>query len=386
MTISNRTARLVRCGLLGLALLGAGPGWAAGFVGQAYPLPHRVDRERVRTSLLVQFDIERYGQPFAAFAARHLDPFEATFRRFVQALVAGDVAAVAALRPGEAAAQTRALVQGYRGFFEGGERIGVVARVAVGDYQVFVWDWPTPGGRVLQAFAIEGPADKPRVEIVTSNRPVDTLIVDALQGAQRQPDVYAPVAPERRYHFVLPVAGGRPGAHPVVLHFDGAPVDRELFDNGPAPASDAAGAASGGEPPTGRPADALRAYAAAQAAFASRDMERFLGAHTDKSREKLKGWFEQMSPDRFDAYHADTLTGRRVRFVLDADPLVIVFYTRGRERRLYYDHLVSNGRRGYQLTNAYFEDFLDDVLGNDALFATDLESFQKKILGAAPPK
>jgi hypothetical protein len=70
---------------------------------------------------------------------------------------------------------------------------------------------------------------------------------------------------------------------------------------------------------------------------------------------------------------------RALRFILDADPVALVFYTIGAEKRLRYEYLIKSGE-GYKLSNAYSEGFLDDVLGNTALFPTDLDSFTRNVL------
>ncbi len=374
------TPRAPRSRLLltaGLALSLAWPASAAGFSGQAYPLPQRIDREgRLRTGLLLQFDIERYGMGFEEFAGRSLDASESAFREFTRGLLAGDAARVAAFRPGEAEAQTKALVTGYHQFFtKTPARMGVVARVAAGDHQLFVWDWPAPEGRrVYQAFAVEpipGGGGQ-RVDIVTSDRPLDTLIVDALQQHQIDPTAYAPVTPQQGLRYVFPVAAGRPGAHPVVLHFDGAEADLE-------PAAETAAARVKSWP--GEAGEVLRAWFSAWRAFEQRDLEGYLAAFTEESGAKLRAAFAAMSAQEIDAYRARASAQQHLRFVLVAPPLALVFFTRGVERRVHYDALVDAGGRGYRLTNAGFEDYLDDVLQHDQLWPTRIESFRKNLLG-----
>lgn len=371
--------KLAGWGLAALALAGPPPARAAGFVGQAFPVAQRVDREaRVRTSLLLQFDLERYGRPFEEFAAGRLDAQEALFRDFIQALRAGDTAKIAPLRRGEDPKQTQALVTGYQKLFSGPQRLTVVARAALGSAQMFVWEWPGPEGRRLfQAFTFQPSGGGTRVEIVSSERPLETLVVDALKQSALEPALYAPASAQRGRHYAFPLAAGGPGAHPVVLHFDGEALDVELT------APDAARAAAAAP---SRVAAVVRAYEAAWSAFSARDMERYLSAFTDGSRERLKGWFAEMKPEAFDAYHAEMLRGRRVRFVLDAAPLALVFYTRGQDKRVYYDYVLDDGARGLKLTNAYFEDYLDDVLGQSGLWPADLEAFGKSILGVVNPK
>src|SRR5262249_5115046 len=85
-----------------LALGLARSAFAAGFVTQSFPVPVAVEKERVRTSMRLQLDVQRYGLPFETFAGGQLDAAEVAFREFMTALRAGDVARTAALRPGDA--------------------------------------------------------------------------------------------------------------------------------------------------------------------------------------------------------------------------------------------------------------------------------------------
>src|SRR5262249_3759000 len=84
-----------RWGWAALALavvLAPSSAFSAGFVTQAFPVPVSVEKERVRTAMRLQFDVQRYGVAFDAFAAGPLDGPETAFRDFMTALRAGDPA------------------------------------------------------------------------------------------------------------------------------------------------------------------------------------------------------------------------------------------------------------------------------------------------------
>jgi hypothetical protein len=347
---------------------------AAGFVTQSFPVPVSVEKERVRSSMRLQLDVQRYGVPFDAFAAGQLDGSETAFRDFMTALRAGDVAKTAALRPGDAPDVVQKLVDNFHQGFAQPQVPRVVARIGVGDGQLFVWQWASPRGPVRRGFTVvRATPGVPRVEVVTSERPLETLIVDAMQQELLHPDQYAPGELRGRYKYTFPLAGaGKPGAHPVVLGFDGQAMDVEVMGK------DRVQAAS---MTTG--AAAASVFQSAYNGLAEGDVERWIGAYTDKSKDKLRAWAQGLKPAELSSFIATTVKPRRVRFLLDADPVQLLFYTVETSPKLEYEYLLKTPA-GYKLTNAYFEGFLDDVLRDNALFPTDLESFRKSVLAASP--
>jgi hypothetical protein len=134
------------------------------------------------------------------------------------------------------------------------------------------------------------------------------------------------------------------------------------------------------------PAGAAAATVAFQSAYnalAETDVERWIGAYTPKSQDKLRAWAQGLKPAELSSFVATTVKPRRVRFLLDGDPVELVFYTVEGDPKLKYEYMLKTSA-GHKLTNAYFEGFLDDVLRDDALFPTDLESFRKSVLAASP--
>ena len=365
---------VAQAAILALAFFAPSSTKAAGFNTLSFPVAINVDGERVRSSLFIQFEIERYDVAFEAFASGRLDAFETAFRDFMLALRAGDAAKVAALRPGDSSAQVLEITTRYQGAFAGPQTIKVVGRVRVGDAQLFVWEWPGPKGPMRRGFTVEAAANgSTRVEIVYSGRPLETLIVDVLQQEAVHPREYAPVEPRVRYRYAFPLsAPGKANVHPVLMLFNGQILDVEMFSAAPAKAGETKTGGSGAGTP-------LAAYRTAYGALRDRNVARFSESYTDKSRTKLSAWFQKMNPEEFNSYYATAMQPRALRFILDADPVALVFYTIGTEKRLRYEYMVKSGE-GYKLSNAYSEGFLDDVLGNNALFPTELESFMKNVL------
>ena len=357
------------------ALVSAASAAAAGFATQSFPVPVSVEKERVRTAMRLQFDIQRYGVPFDVFAAGALDGSETAFRDFMTALRAGDVAKTAALRPGDAPDVVQKLVDNFHQGFARPEVPRVVARIGVGDGQLFVWQWASPRGPIRRGFTVvQARPGVPRVEVVTSDRPLETLIVDVMQQELLHPDQYAPGELRGRFKFTFPLAGvGKPGAHPVVLGFDGQTTEVEVMGKERVqPASLATGAAA-----------ATSIFQSAYNGLADGDAERWIDSYTDKSKDKLRAWMQGLKPAELSSFLATTVKPRRVRFLLDADPVELLFYTVEGDSKLKYEYLLKTPA-GYRLTNAYFEGFLDDVLRDNALFPTDLESFRKGVLAASP--
>ena len=351
-----------------------------GFITESLPLPISVDGKQIPSSILLQFDIQRYGIPLEVFAAKQLDTDQKTFRDFVFALRTGDLAKVAALRPGDKPEQIRTIMALFPRAYAEPQSLKVIGRVPLGDRQLFVCEWAAPTGPVQFGFELQRPPKgSPRIEVTFSDRPLESLIVEALQQNATHPQPYVSMEPERRYSYTFPLAGTpTASSHPVIMHFNGQSLDATMFSGKDQRSTNAA------SDPSERPA-AISTYLGAYRALEGRDLEPFLNSYTDKSRDKLRIWFEKMTPTDFNSYILTTTQPRRLRFLLDADPVALVFYTLGEQGRLHYEYLLRDGAR-YNLTNAYFEDVLDDVLRKGALFPVDFESFKANVLLASDSK
>ena len=351
---------------------------AADFRRQTFPVPIRVEGERVRSSLLLQFEIERYDLQMESFGKRALDKFESSFLSFVLALRSGDVAKIAALRPGDKPEQVQEIVDRYHEAFAGPQSITVMARVWVGTSQLFVWEWSSTKGSIRRGFIVDVlPSGSTRVELAYSGRPLETLIVDIMQQQAMHPVEYAAMEPRARYKYTFPLINlGTPDAHPVNLLFNGEPLNLQMFSRDDLKADEAHSIASATNSP-------VKAYREAYNALRDRNLEQFWSSYAEKSENKLRSWFQRAQPAEFSSFLATAAAPRTLRFFLDADPVFLVFYTKDSEKRLRYEYLLKVGST-YKLANAYAEGFLDDVLGNETFFPTTFESFRKNVMAQGP--
>jgi hypothetical protein len=364
---------LVTCAMVMTILLhgGAARSFESDFKPKSFPVPITIEGERVRSSLFIQFEMKAYGEAFDGWARHPLDAVETAFETFTRSLQAGDVSKVAAMRPGEDRARTASLVDTVRRAFGGLENVSVVSQVLSGRRNVFVWEWSREQP-LRRGFAFEEMPDQGyRVDLVTSNLPVETVILDLLQEQVMNPRAYSAATPATRYACALPLATRADAGHPVTLLFDGEVVDVDVM--APEPGTQPSGSAV---------AAVLDAYRSAYRALKTRDLDRFLDSYTDASRKKLTDWLKAMRPEQFAAFHGDATARRQVWFVLDADPVYLVFVA-GSDGRLQHEYMIRTAK-GYKLTNAYFATLLDDVIGNAKFFPKDVGSFERFIIDTNP--
>ena len=114
------------------------------------------------------------------------------------------------------------------------DHLNVVAEVLVGSETMFVWESAAKSGTRREAFYVgSDQKNQSRLSIVSSNAPVMALIKQAFDAAGRTGGDAYKALPDVNlaYHYPIPLAGkGDPGAHPVVLEFDGSPMDFPTAD------------------------------------------------------------------------------------------------------------------------------------------------------------
>jgi hypothetical protein len=368
------------------------------FMGQAeaqdftirnFPIPISIDGEHVRSGAFLQFEMKNYGVPFSKFSAGKLDPRETVFAELVKGIQRNDPKAVEKvlmpprvrkpapdpnggvvsappLPPDKNAEETGAV---YRSAFGNLENIDVIAQVLVGSKSLFVWDAKLPGRPRRRAFSVEPDGTSRLVaREVTAAAPADILILSVLEDGVKDPAAYAAVSdPHLRYRQPLAVEGKNKTSHEVALLFGGEPVDFDTF----------------GETPTSDPL--LLFYRDVFRAFKAGKQEEFLAGHSAKSQMKFRQWWATMSKDASDGYYARTVSGRFVKFVLNADPVFILFYGQNKGRdwvpgSLGYQYVVRNpANQQYLIANVLSQGFFDDVVGNQDLFD------QRVLKGPAAP-
>src|SRR5262249_21085869 len=189
----------------------------------------------------------------------------------------------------------------------------VLFRMELGPNSLFVWGAKVKTGMFFpDGLIVQASGTKLAVVPATPAAPVANLIVDTMLGAGTNTSSYpAPRDLHQRYKLVLPLdVAARPASHLTSLHFDGTLLNFNAFDT--------EGAA---------PTPLLAFYRDAFMAFKNRSFDEFVKTFTTESQSGVKRWVAGVEGTNAESYFKTVTTGRYVKFVLNADPVYLVFYT-----------------------------------------------------------
>ncbi len=392
-----KMARL-SAGFVAGCLLVVAPGIVLGqeFGAVSVPIPVELDGQPTHCRLYLKVETKSYNVPFEKFAAGPMDNAQTMFATAVDAIRKDDAAKFASVwtSPDQmkrfsqvtvalADNSTDSWIKVARSNFDF-DKLTVVAEVLVGSETMFIWDAPSRAGIQRNAFYIGlDQKNQLRLSAVSSNSPVEPLILDAFVAARTDPAVYKPISNIKvDYQYPIPLAGpGDAGAHPVFFEFDGAPMDFPI-----------------GDEKIKAPTPLLEFLRNAAFAIRSGKDKSFASDFTPRSRETISQWLagtekreqakqrSRASASPASNYETAGLISAmmaNVKFVLNADPIFLVFQARGSgdkwmPQALRYSYVVHEGGT-YKITNFSSMNTLDDFLQNPALF-------DKNILKQAPKK
>lgn len=392
--------------VLCFALLVPGMGFGEGFTRLSVPIAVEIEGQPVHCQLYFKLEMKSYNVPFDKFAAGPMDKAETMFATAVEALRKDDTAKFASVwtspddmksRGGvgikmgdQSVANWMKLAKSNFDF----DRLTVVAEILLGPDSMFVFDSNTNGG--IQRYALYvGPdgKDQIRLSAVGSNTPLELLVLNSFVAARTSPDEYAPLPNiNLRYQYPIPLAGKiDSGAHPVFLEFDGSPVDFPLTDEKVAP-----------------PTPLLAFLRNSTLAYEQDKNDVYASDFTSQSQERVKPWLaeterrkqeklkqEKLKPETEPAPQPAVPAATKpkaeeprsvqtyVKFVLNADPIFLVFRTLGpgsawMPANLTYSYILRQGS-DYKIANFAYSNTLDD-------FLQDPKLFDKRVLKPAPLK
>ena len=381
-----KMARL-SAGFVAGCLLVVAPGIVLGqeFGGISVPIPVELDGQPTHCRLYLKLETKSYNLPFEKFAAGPMDNAQTMFATAVDAIRKDDAAKFASVwtSPDQmkrlsqvtvtlADNSTDSWIKVARSNFDF-DKLTVVAEVLVGSETMFIWDAPTRAGIQRNAFYIGlDQKNQPRLSAVSSNSPVEPLILNAFVAARTDPAVYNPISNINvDYQYPIPLAGpGDAGAHPAFFEFDGAPMDFPI-----------------GDEKIKAPTPLLEFLRNAAFAIRSGKDKSFASDFTPRSRETISQWLaatekreqakqrSRASASPASNYETAGLISAmmaNVKFVLDADPVFRVFQAPGSgdnwmPQALSYSYVLREGGT-YKIANFSSMNTLDDFLQNPALF------------------
>jgi hypothetical protein len=376
------------------------------------PIPVEIEGRPVHSQLYLKLEMKNYDLPFDKFATGSLDKPETMFATAVQAIRKEDATKFASVwtspdemngnndvtvkMEGESVSNWIKVARNNFDF----DHITVLAEALLGPDSMFIFDSVTKAG--VQRYALYVGLDQKgrvRLSAVSNATPLELMVLNAFVAARTAPDEYKPVPNlYLRYQYPIPLAEEKnTHPHPVFLEFDGTPTDFSLSDEknkAPSPVvallRDAHLAYKSGNN------DAYANY------FSSNSQGRvktWLNAMDKQKQERLKQEkiqqekFEQqkleqqkLNPAQASAPPAATASVSKpktteippppptahVKFVLNADPVYLVFQAPGpgdkwTPANLTYSYILHQGN-DYKIANFAFSTTLDDFLQNPALF------------------
>lgn len=387
-----------------LALLPPTLGFGEGFSRISVPVPVEIEGQRVHCQLYLKLEVKTYNLDFDRFAAEPMDKAQSMFATAVQAIRKGDAVKFASVwaAPDEMKGHSEVTVKMAdesvgnwikvaRSNFDFDHLI-VFAEALVGPDSVFIFDSATKAGIKRYALYVGlDQKDRVRLSAVSSATPVDLMVMNAFIAARTAPDEYKPLPGiNLRYQYSIPLAGKLDaGPHPVLLEFDGTPMDFPLNDQ-----------------KAKAPTPAVEVLRSATLALQSSNNDIYSSSFTPKSQEQVKKWLAAAESRKEERLQQKKLELEKqpqpktegpppaaapaakpgtagkapappppttnVKFVLSADPIYLVFQAPNAGNswlpgRLTYSYVLHQGGE-YKLTNFAYSNTLDDFLQDPSLF------------------
>jgi len=238
------------------------------------------------------------------------------------------------------------LVGAYRNMFPL-EQARIIGDVLIGNSHMFVWQVENNGKQwtrdklVRRQFTIIETNGNSACEYVSE--PVGAFVLnDILQQIPNHPERFSPVA-SHPLKYSVAVSTGQ---DPVRIEFDGLVCDADLS-----------------APESSLTNNILKFYLNSYQILTNTSIKTFntfLERLDPATRERIRANFEESpkSDLQFRQMEQDA-SSRRVRFILNADPVYIVFFENFGVLR--HEYVISNGN-GFMLANLGAEGFLDRVL------------------------
>lgn len=339
-----------------------------------FSLPLDIERSWIQSSLLISVKYQNIGQSLSALAAN------ANLRGDIQVLVRGlsairdknyaraatviDLAGFNKEVGGSGVAvqvSPEQLVDIFNSALGGLRQADVLVQLDMGDHSLFIVDPHAGTKHRATGFVVDSVGDQRKVRLLTSKYPLENLLVERYTRWLVNPASLAERQPAGMASYRVPSAGS-----PVTLHFSGQAANVDVFS----------------EADNTQLMPVLRFYRQAMLAFKAKNFDQYFRAHSTLSAEKLRKALEPGA--RTEVFHAVTSQSRFVKFVMDLDPVYLIFFSpdagdKWRSSSLDYEYVLRVSGGEYRIVNKFFSSIQDELWRNPKLF--DFEVL-KKLAGA----
>ena len=328
---------------------------------KSYAVPVKIDLDNViKTSLYIKFKVKQYGVPFNEFLAKEQGEKEKKFQNIIIALNDKDVTTLKQLSSSKISSkEVEKTLEVFNRFLESVtegkiDKMQIVNSVYLGKRAVLIW-----GVDKFQFTSNIGPLRRPLIFDLDSNDdvvwdgskadPLSILVNSIMQCMADNPKLFVPLSETVKFDYEVPIPNTTLG-HTVYLQFNGKVYNVDVFKD----------KVNSSDP-------VLNFYLNAYKSFQDEKLEMFADFYTERSKAKYLKALSETKAEMIKDYHDKTIeNGRIVRFVLNADPFYIVFYsTCINKKELFYEYVVRDPKDGkLKLTNFCFFDLFDNFLND----------------------
>lgn len=333
-------------------------------------VPIRIDHEYYSTSeLYLDYNSVDYNVEIGEFLEKVSDEYELTFFELFDAIEhkdskrAGKIANVQVEKKDPKSKNFLKNFEGYNKLVSKLKEKGPIlldSQVLAGEDRIFLWgNKQTINDKVKsyrRAYKIKKKSDG-SLEWDPNHDSLMNMLSLVTQEHRSDPQKY--LSSKKDLKYKVPIYGEN-SKNPVSLQFDGRLVEFDIFKDD-------------------EPGDEILSfYQQTYKGLVLSSKTKAKNYYTKKSGDKFAKWVNKMEEHEFDAYRKDILErGRVVTFVMNLDPVFIVFYRFNDERKdtyfVHYDYIVNSPNNGLKLTNFYYYDRLDEIIKGEE-FRDSLES------------
>lgn len=236
---------------------------------RSHPVPVQFDGAFQPAQIYLRYTSERIDSAYAQWRDKANSPADRVFKQLVDGLRDNDLAAVRPLLDQQVLRGTPAqFMRRLRASFDNLAQIRVISRADLGERRIYYFRAVKPGhqGVFTAGFEVAPRAGGLRVQLVTGNLAIASLIAYALDGEARDAGLFAPVSTSKT-GFAVPLDS----ASGVRLEFNLTPVALDPF-----------------APPASLPSAPVEAWVRAVQQLREGNWPAFAAAHTAVSQAKIR--------------------------------------------------------------------------------------------------
>lgn len=336
---------------------------------RSFPIPMAVDDDRVLSSMHIKIKCKSYDLSFADFCDKKLDGAEILFIALVHALRERNVTEVQSLICPNAKSELKiaeGLIEGYGEIIKDSvvgehyEKITLLNQFYAGKDRIFTWNvdtvpW-TDKGPFFTYYRMQEPENEPNV---CWNHETDNLTSLLCETVEK--NLLLRIADknkkEKEFDYEIPVPRTTEG-HIAYLQFNGKQYNFDIFQ---------------GQGQVDPNDEILEFYQKSWEIFRNEPPEVYANLYTARSRNKymkrVRNYLQEKT--KYEKFIKHKVDGKpRVRFVINANPLYIIFVSLvyNDKEYIFTNYIARTNEGKLKLTNYHYKTIWDNFMDDPILF------------------